>query len=369
MPVPRLDVRRRGPLRGHPLPGADGDAAAARRPGDAVGGRGTARLGLARPRTDDDAAPTPAVPRPRRPGGARPRSRRPARCSTTSTRRWSTPGIRWRSPASCGPGGWLQVRLLGRTWTAAPRRRRRWPPIRPASASGSASALIWLAPAEPADADLEVPGGARPPVRQRAGCRRCAPRARPDRSPTRCSTPRTCRSSTRPRSVRPTSARSRPGRSREPGGFRSVQEQWCDNPLDPEVATGGRPLRSGGARPTPTGRPFQLRLRQEFLDAGATSTIAVPAAAGGPRLDAALRLRAALGRARAAAAPPAAVSQADGAAAPDPRRRTSRSLATLAVTGCRWTARGGARARRRPGVALRQALCDFTAVGRRQLAA
>ena len=59
----------------------------------------------------------------------------------------------------------------------------------------------------------------------------------------------------------------------EPGGFSSVQEQWCDNPVDPEVATGGRPLRQR-RRTTYTYRaPFQLRLRQEFLDSGATTTI------------------------------------------------------------------------------------------------
>jgi hypothetical protein len=59
----------------------------------------------------------------------------------------------------------------------------------------------------------------------------------------------------------------------EPGGFRSVREQWADNPVDPEVATGARPLRQR-RRTTYTYRaPFRLRLRQEFLDSGAVTTL------------------------------------------------------------------------------------------------
>jgi len=59
----------------------------------------------------------------------------------------------------------------------------------------------------------------------------------------------------------------------EPWGFRSVQEQWFDNPEDPGVAAGLRPVRQ---RPRATyvyRAPFQLLLRLEELDAGAVKTI------------------------------------------------------------------------------------------------
>jgi phenylpropionate dioxygenase-like ring-hydroxylating dioxygenase large terminal subunit len=59
----------------------------------------------------------------------------------------------------------------------------------------------------------------------------------------------------------------------EAGGFRSVQEQWVDNPQDPEVATGGRPLRQLRRATYVYRAPFQLRLRLEFLESGAVTTI------------------------------------------------------------------------------------------------
>src|SRR3954466_2164394 len=57
------------------------------------------------------------------------------------------------------PGGWLQVRLLGRTWTL-----RRTPDgldaDPPARGVRERLGLVWLAPAEPADVPLEVPEAA-----------------------------------------------------------------------------------------------------------------------------------------------------------------------------------------------------------------
>ncbi len=59
----------------------------------------------------------------------------------------------------------------------------------------------------------------------------------------------------------------------EPHGVRSVQEQWFDNPEDPGVLQGVRPVRQR-RRATYVHRvPFQLLLRLEELDAGAVKTI------------------------------------------------------------------------------------------------
>jgi phenylpropionate dioxygenase-like ring-hydroxylating dioxygenase large terminal subunit len=60
---------------------------------------------------------------------------------------------------------------------------------------------------------------------------------------------------------------------RTDGGLTSVQEQWFDNPGDPGVTAGVRPVRQR-RRATYTYRwPFQLSLRLEELDAGAVKTI------------------------------------------------------------------------------------------------
>jgi phenylpropionate dioxygenase-like ring-hydroxylating dioxygenase large terminal subunit len=59
----------------------------------------------------------------------------------------------------------------------------------------------------------------------------------------------------------------------EPFGCRSVQEQWFDNPGDPGVATGRRPLRQRRRATYVYRAPFQLLLRLEELDAGAVKTI------------------------------------------------------------------------------------------------
>ena len=59
----------------------------------------------------------------------------------------------------------------------------------------------------------------------------------------------------------------------EPEGCRSVQEQWFDNPEDPGVASGERPLRQRRRATYVYRAPFQLLLRLEELDAGAVKTI------------------------------------------------------------------------------------------------
>jgi phenylpropionate dioxygenase-like ring-hydroxylating dioxygenase large terminal subunit len=59
----------------------------------------------------------------------------------------------------------------------------------------------------------------------------------------------------------------------EPFGCRSVQEQWFDNPEDPGVLAGTRPLRQRRRATYVYRAPFQLLLRLEELDAGAVKTI------------------------------------------------------------------------------------------------
>jgi phenylpropionate dioxygenase-like ring-hydroxylating dioxygenase large terminal subunit len=59
----------------------------------------------------------------------------------------------------------------------------------------------------------------------------------------------------------------------EPDGCRSIQEQWFDNPEDPGVRAGIRPLRQRRRATYVYRAPFQLMLRLEELDAGAVKTI------------------------------------------------------------------------------------------------
>jgi phenylpropionate dioxygenase-like ring-hydroxylating dioxygenase large terminal subunit len=59
----------------------------------------------------------------------------------------------------------------------------------------------------------------------------------------------------------------------EPDGCRSVQDQWFDNPEDPGVAAGLRPVRQRRRATYVYRAPFQLMLRLAELDAGAVKTI------------------------------------------------------------------------------------------------
>jgi len=59
----------------------------------------------------------------------------------------------------------------------------------------------------------------------------------------------------------------------EPDGCRSIQEQWFDNPEDPGVAAGFRPVRQRRRATYIYRAPFQLMLRLEEVDAGAVKTI------------------------------------------------------------------------------------------------
>jgi phenylpropionate dioxygenase-like ring-hydroxylating dioxygenase large terminal subunit len=270
------------------------------------------------------------------------------------------------------PGGWLQVRLLGRNWTLRRDGRNEGGALTadpPAFGVRERLGVLWLAPAEPADVPLELP---------EAGDRRFVigwlP---PERSPGPAGPlADTFLDATHGPFVH-ASTIGAPDRSEfdpapvttEPGGFSSVREQWCDNPVDPEVATGGRPLRQR-RRTTYTYRaPFQLRLRQEFLDSGATTTILYllqPEDFDSTRIYVCLLLSSGPGLPL-----PAPADVADQVALQRQiLEEDVRSQAALAVTGLPLDLRDEVHVPAdRLGVALRQALCDFMAVGRRHQAA
>jgi phenylpropionate dioxygenase-like ring-hydroxylating dioxygenase large terminal subunit len=263
------------------------------------------------------------------------------------------------------PGGWLQVRLLGRTWTL----RRDEDGVTaepPAFGVRERLGLLWLAPAEPADVPLEVSEATDRrfvtswplPVRSPGPA---GPLADTFLDPTHGPFLHraTIGAADQPKIAEPQV-------TIEPGGFSAVQEQWCDNPLDPEVVTGGRPLRQR-RRTTYTYRaPFQLRLRQEFLDTGATTTIVYllqPEDLDSTRIYQVVLLSSGPGSPLPAPADVAAqVALQHEILADDVR-----SQAALAIPGLPLDLRDEVHVPAdRMGVALRQALCDFLVAGRRQ---
>jgi phenylpropionate dioxygenase-like ring-hydroxylating dioxygenase large terminal subunit len=169
-------------------------------------------------------------------------------------------------------GGWLQVRLLGRSWML-----HRGPDgvgaDPPAWGVREHFGVIWLAPAEPYDVPLEVP---------EAADRRFVPGWLP---PDRSSGPAGPLADNfldvahfpfvHAGTFGAEDEKEVPAYDVVPdaGGFTSVQEQWCDNPQDPGVATGERPLRQRRRATYVYRAPFQLRLRLEFPETGAVTTI------------------------------------------------------------------------------------------------
>ena len=180
----------------------------------------------------------------------------------------------WHPVALSGelrPGGWLQVRLLGRTWTL--RRTDALEADPPAYGVRERLGVVWLAPAEPRDVPLEVPED---------GDRRFVPGwLLPQRS---AGTAGVLADAFLDVAHRPFLHAGSSGAADhpevpaydvelEPSGFRSVQEQWFDNATDPGVATGERPLRQRRRATYVYRAPFQLLLRLEFLDSGAVTTV------------------------------------------------------------------------------------------------
>ena len=169
-------------------------------------------------------------------------------------------------------GGWLQVRLLGRTWSLH-RDAQGLVVEPPAWGVRERLGLIWLAPAEPVDVPLEFPedgdrsfvAGWLPPERSTGPAGPLA-----DNFLDVAHFP-----FVHAKTFGAADEKVAPGYDveHEPGGFTSVQEQWCDNPQDPAVATGERPLRQRRRATYVYRAPFQLRLRLEFLESGAVTTI------------------------------------------------------------------------------------------------
>lgn len=169
-------------------------------------------------------------------------------------------------------GGWLQVRLLGRTW-ALHRGEQGLVVEPPAWGVQERLGLIWLAPAEAVDVPLEVPedgdrsfvAGWLPPERSTGPAGPLA-----DNFLDVAHFPFVHRATFGAEDEKVVAAYDV---EHEDGGFTSVQEQWCDNPQDPAVATGERPLRQRRRATYVYRAPFQLRLRLEFLESGAVTTI------------------------------------------------------------------------------------------------
>ena len=264
------------------------------------------------------------------------------------------------------PGGWLQIRLLGRTWTLRRDGGRPSSADPPAFGVRERLGLIWLAPAEPADVALDVP--------EAEDRRFVVSRPLPVRSPGPAGPlADTFLDATHGPFVHAATIGA-PDRTEvvaplvtvEDGGFSAVLEQWCDNPLDPEVATGGRPLRQRRRTTYSYRAPFQLRLRQEFLDSGATTTILYflqPEDLDSTRIYLCLLLAAGPGSPLPA---PADVA-AQVALQHEILTEDVRSQAALAINGLPLDLRDEVHvAADRLGVALRQALCDFAVVGRQQ---
>ena len=355
VPGPRLALRRRGPLRGHPLPGADGHPAARGRtwptPWAVEERHGWVWLAPDGRRPP----PAPAVPAPV-PSGSPSPPHQPDRCSTTSTPRSSTPGTRWPCPASSARGAGCRSACSAGTGCCAARRR---------GGRGPAGVRRPRAPrrdlAGPGRAGRRRPGRARRPPTAASSAGWLPPLrspARRARSPTPSSTPRTCAfvhaQSGPPR---------RESRRRRPRGRAASQRAGAV--LRQSAGPGGRarrpPLRQR-RRTTYTFRaPFQLRLRQEFLDPGRRRRVYLlqPEDLDSSRLYACLLL---------SAGPGPRPSRRGGRQWPAHRilEEDIRSLAAPASRAAARPAERGARAGRRAGVALRQALSDFALAGQRQ---
>ena len=256
------------------------------------------------------------------------------------------------------PGGWLQVRLLGRTWTV--RRTDRLEVDPPAYGVRERLGVVWLAPAEPRDVPLEVPED---------GDRHHVPGwLQPQRSPATAGVLADAfldvahapflHAGTYAAADHPEVPAHEV--QLEPGGFRSVHEEWFDNPTDPGVATGERPLRQRRRATYVYRAPFQLLLRLEFLDSGAVTVVQFllqPEDADSTRVYTRLLLSAGAGN------PLPAPADVEREVAFEQRvlGEDLALLAHLAGQGLPLAVRDELHVRAdRLGVALRRALCDFT---------
>ena len=161
-------------------------------------------------------------------------------------------------PVGFSPGG---VQLLGRTYqTSTSRTQERW-------------GMLWLAPAEPLvplfddpdDDDRDFLGAWLPPVRTPAAAGVVA-----DNFLDVAHFPFVHAATF---GAADEKIVDRYEVSTEEFGCRSVQDQWFDNPADPGVAAGIRPVRQRRRATYVYRAPFQLMLRLAELDAGTVKTI------------------------------------------------------------------------------------------------
>jgi nitrite reductase/ring-hydroxylating ferredoxin subunit len=242
------------------------------------------------------------------------------------------------------PGGWLQVRLLGRTWTL---HRTAEGLVTEPAAFGVRErfGVVLLAPAEPLDGTLDAPelvdrrfvSGWLPPVRS-AGSAALLADALLDTAhvPFLHGGPADDGAAVLPRDV-----------VEEPGGFRAVHDD-----ADPPHRRLTVAYRA----------PFQLRLRRELADAGAVTTIVLlqPEDADSTRVFARLLLSA--GPGRPLPAPSAVVEEMAGVHVM--LEEDLRLQAMMAGPGLPLDIRAELHVRSdRLGVALRRALGEFAAAG------
>jgi phenylpropionate dioxygenase-like ring-hydroxylating dioxygenase large terminal subunit len=253
------------------------------------------------------------------------------------------------------PGGWLQVRLLGRTWTV----RRTSDGLTadpPAFGVREGMGLVWLAPDDPVDLRLESPevfdrrfvSGWLPPVR-------CAGPAGPlaDALLDTSHVPFLHGGPAEPQVV---------DLVEEPGGFHAVQEY--EPPADGSPRTGERRRLVVGYR-----APFQLRLRQELPKAGIVSTalfLLQPEDLDSTRVH--VRVLLSAGPGRPLPAPSAVVEEMAFV-----HRMLEEDVALLARTGTTGLPLDVRQELHVPadrlGVALRRALSDVATAGRTPAAA
>ena len=265
------------------------------------------------------------------------------------------------------PGGWLQVRLLGRTWML----RRDGEEVSaepPAFGVRERFGLIWLAPAEPRDVPLELP---------EAGDRRFVTGwLPPERSPG----PAAPMADTfldvahgpflHAETVGAGHARVDSQDVRyEPGGFTGMQEEWFDNGTDPEVLAGRRSLRQLCRATYVYRAPFQLRLRLDFPDSGAATTILYllqPEDADSTRIYTRLLLASGAGQPLPTPAAVAAAVALEHRVLEEDRELQG----VMATTGLPLDLRAEVHVRSDLlGIALRRVLCEFASAARARPAA
>jgi phenylpropionate dioxygenase-like ring-hydroxylating dioxygenase large terminal subunit len=263
------------------------------------------------------------------------------------------------------PGGWLQVRLLGRTWML----RRDGLEVSadpPAFGVRERYGLVWLAPAEPTDVPLDLP--------EAADRRFVTGWLPPERSPGPAGPVADSFLDLPHVPVMHSGAGDRPqiggcDVDHQPGGFTGVREQWLDDPADPQALAGRLPLRRRCRATYVYRAPFQLRVRLQFLDSGAVTTtlfVLQPEDADSTRIYTRLLLSSGPGEplptpARVAAEVASAHRVLEGI--------RGRQL-LMATTGLPLDRRAELHVRSdRLGVALRRVLGDFASSGQGHVAA